>query len=417
MGIRVDWDSQDKAIIKYTFNGYWTWQEMHDAVRHVYAIMATVEHKVDIIVDMTESSFVPKDAIANAHQLAVSVLPNDNYSGITVFVGMNTLVRTLLNAVGRLYHQLTDYHHFMFARNLAEAAAMIEAQRKLENRAVTIVNKVGVIGWPVSHSISPAMHNAAFRVLGLLDWHFELAPVPPDIVPQSLKMLREEGGFIGVNVTIPLKQAVMPYVQPDAHARAVGAVNVIDFRSNIGTNTDVVGFIDDLKAHNVPLNGQTVIVLGAGGAARAAVYGLAREGAQVVVVNRTQEKAQVMLADLTISGGIRGADVKTIDEAAEMNPTLIVNCTSVGMWPKADESPWIDGVPFPKGVTVYDMVYRPQRTYFMEQAEAAGGRAIGGLGMLVRQGAAAFTIWTKHDAPVDTMFEAAHKALNETHKA
>ncbi len=411
MGIRVDWDSQDKAIIKYIFEGYWTWPHMHEAVRQVYALMATVNYTVDVIVDLTESSFVPSEAIANARQLAVSVKPHANYSGTTVYVGMNTLARTLLNAVSQIYYQMNQYHNFVFVRNLAEAYKVIEDQRKKEDRVHTTVNKVGVIGWPVTHSISPAMHNAAFRVLGLLDWSYELVPVPPDIVSQSLKMLREEGGFIGVNVTVPLKQAVMPFVQPDERARAVGAVNVIDFRTNIGTNTDVVGFIDDLRAYNVPLKDKTVIVLGAGGAARAAVYGLVGEGAEVVVVNRTPEKAQVMLADLTISAGVRGADVKTIDEAAEMNPSLIVNCTSVGMWPKVDESPWIDGVPFPKGVTVYDMVYRPLRTRFMEQAEAADGRAIGGLGMLVRQGAAAFNIWTKHEAPVEVMYEAAHKAL------
>ncbi len=149
-------------------------------------------------------------------------------------------------------------------------------------------------------------------------------------------------------------------------------------------------------------------MLGAGGAARAAVYGLAQAGAQVIVVNRTQQKAQVMLADLTISAGIRSADVKTLDEAAEEDVSLIVNCTSVGLWPKVDESPWIEGVPLPKGVTVYDTVYRPERTLLMEQIEAGGGQAIGGLGMLVRQGAAAFRIWTHQDPPLEVMFDCAN---------
>jgi shikimate dehydrogenase len=273
-----------------------------------------------------------------------------------------------------------------------------------------MTSKVGVIGWPVTHSISPAMHNAAFQALGL-DWSYELAPIPPDIVRQSLRILRDEGGFIGVNVTVPHKQAVIPYVTPDERARAIGAVNTIDFRSNLGTNTDAVGFVDDLKAHSVQLSGANVILLGAGGAARAAVYGLALEGAQVTVVNRTPQKAQVMLADLQISAGIKNVAVKTLDEAAETDATLIVNCTSVGMWPKVVESPWIEGIPFPQGVTVYDMVYRPQVTRFMQQAEANGGQAIGGLGMLVRQGAAAFKIWTGQDAPVDVMYEAAEMAL------
>lgn len=276
-----------------------------------------------------------------------------------------------------------------------------------------VTNKVGVIGWPVTHSISPAMHNAAFRALGLNDWQYELAPVPPDIVGPSLRMLRNEGGFIGVNVTVPLKEKVIPFVLSDERARAVGAVNTIDFRENIGTNTDVIGLIDDLKAHNIPLDGAKVIVLGAGGAARAAVYGLAKAGAKVIVVNRTQQKAQVMLADLTISAGVRSADVKTLDEAAEEDVSLIVNCTSVGLWPKVDESPWISGVPLPKGVTVYDTVYRPERTLLMRQVEAHGGQAIGGLGMLVRQGAAAFKIWTHQEPPVEVMFEAAREALQK----
>jgi shikimate dehydrogenase len=258
------------------------------------------------------------------------------------------------------------------------------------------------------------MHNAAFKALSLNDWQYELAPVPPDIVGPSLRMLRDEGGFIGVNVTVPLKEKVMPFVLPDERARAVGAVNTIDFRSNIGTNTDVVGLIDDLTAHGISLNGAKVIVLGAGGAARAAVYGLAKAGAQVIVVNRTQQKAQVMLADLTISAGIRSADVKTLDEAAEENASLIVNCTSVGLWPKVDESPWIAGVPFPKDVTVYDTVYRPERTLLMEQVEANGGQSIGGLGMLVRQGAAAFEIWTHQDPPLEVIFEAAKAVLAST---
>lgn len=274
------------------------------------------------------------------------------------------------------------------------------------------MNKVGVIGWPVTHSISPAMHNAAFAALGLKDWSYELAAIPPDIVRQGLRTLRDEGGFIGVNVTVPHKQAVMPYVKPDERARAVGAVNTIDFRDNTGTNTDVLGFLADLEANGINLLDKHVIVLGAGGAARAAVYTLVRAGARVTVVNRTLEKAQVMLADLSISAGVWGVDARTLDDAVEdANLSLIVNCTSVGMWPHVDESPWIDGVPFPRGVTVYDMVYRPAQTRLMQQAEEAGGQAIGGLGMLVRQGAAAFEIWTGQPAPVEVMFEAAKTAL------
>lgn len=268
-----------------------------------------------------------------------------------------------------------------------------------------MTNKVGLIGFPVEHSISPAMHNAAFRHLGM-DWVYDAMAIPPDILKYGIRELMQHG-YIGLNVTIPHKEAVMRLVTPDAIARAVGAINTIDFRTNTGTNTDVQGLIDDLKAHHIPLKEETVLVLGAGGAARAAVYGLVREGAKVIVVNRTLQKAQVMLADLTISAGICGVDAMTLDEAVEHTPSLIINCTSAGLYPKIDDSPWVDGVPIPKNITVYDMIYRPQKTKFMTQAEDAGGRAIGGLGMLVRQGALSFKLWTGVDAPLETMFATA----------
>lgn len=276
-------------------------------------------------------------------------------------------------------------------------------------------HKVGVIGWPVEHSISPQMHNAALQAVGLSDWFYDKIAIPPDIVGHSLRTLRDEGGYLGLNVTVPHKQAVMAHVRPDEIAQALGAANTIDFRDNTATNTDVAGLIDDLLANDVPLEGENVVVLGAGGAARAAVYGLTRAGANVTVVNRTREKAQTMLADLTLSAGIRSATARSAAEAVQEGMSLIVNCTPVGMWPNADACPWPDDVPFPQGVIVYDMIYRPQRTRLMELAESHGGRAINGLGMLVRQGAASFKIWTGVDAPVDVMFAAAESAVFDRH--
>lgn len=270
--------------------------------------------------------------------------------------------------------------------------------------------RVGIIGWPVKHSLSPAMHNAAFAALNMHDWSYDAMEIPPDI-PKHAVREPERHGYIGLNVTIPFKETVMRYVTPDEKARAIGAVNTIHFADDIATNTDVDGLMDDLAAHDVPVAGERVIVLGAGGAARAAVYGLKLGGADVVVVNRTMQRAQEMLAQLTFSAGIRDVQAMTLDEATEWGASLIVNCTPVGMWPHVDASPWIDGVPFPEGVTVYDMIYRPAQTALMHTAEAHGGRAIGGLGMLVRQGAAAFKIWTGVAAPVDIMMQAAQTAL------
>jgi shikimate dehydrogenase len=277
-------------------------------------------------------------------------------------------------------------------------------------------NRVGVIGWPVEHSLSPAMHNAAFAALGMTDWRYELVPVPPDIVAYSLRVLRTEGGYTGVNVTVPHKQAVMAHVRPDDRARALGAANTIDFRNNTATNTDVAGLIGDLEAHRVPLKGENAIVLGAGGAARAAVYGLTLAGANVVVVNRTSQKANVMLADLALSANIHSANVLPLEEAAQRDVSLIVNCTPVGMWPHVDASPWPEDVPIPHGVTLYDTIYRPERTRLMEQVESAGGQAIGGLGMLVRQGALSFEIWTGVVPPFDVMLDAAQLALGAKEK-
>jgi shikimate dehydrogenase len=269
-----------------------------------------------------------------------------------------------------------------------------------------VSNKVGVIGWPIEHSLSPAMHNAAFAALGMSDWEYDKYAIPPDIVKLSLREFRD-AGFIGLNVTVPHKQAVMPYVKPDEIAKAVGAVNTIDFRHNRGTNTDVAGVMDDLAAHGVnPSAGMQVVVLGAGGAARAAVYGLAQAEARITIVNRTPERARELIDSLRVRAVV--GEVDAVAEAA-----LIINCTSAGMQPKVDDSPLPDDAPLQPGVVVYDMVYRPAVTKLMRQAEAAGGRAIGGLGMLARQGAAAFKIWTGVEPPVDVMLAAAQRELDK----
>ncbi|MEM9951983.1 MAG: shikimate dehydrogenase [Chloroflexota bacterium] len=264
-------------------------------------------------------------------------------------------------------------------------------------------NRVGVVGFPIEHSLSPAMHNAAFKALGMDDeWLNDAMAIPPDIADYAVKEPKRHG-YIGLNITIPFKEQALQWGRPDDKARAIGAVNTIDFRTDKTTNTDVDGFLGDLDAHDVPLQGEKVIVLGAGGAARAAVYGLWQRGAEVVVVNRTMERAHDMLTQLTFSAGVQGVQVLTLDEASENGASLIVNATSVGMYPKVDTSPWITGVPFPEKATVYDMVYTPANTQLMKQAEVHGGRAIGGLGMLARQGAVAFEIWTGVEPPLDVM--------------
>lgn len=270
--------------------------------------------------------------------------------------------------------------------------------------------RVGVIGFPVEHSLSPIMHNAAFAALGMSDWRYDAMSIPPDILRLGLREPKNHG-YIGINVTVPHKEAIMEFVRPDEKARAIGAVNTVDFRNNSGTNTDADGLINDLRANQVAIRGQRVLVLGAGGAARAAVYGLLREEAAVAIVNRTKSRADKLVAQLRASARLDGAEVMTLDQAADWGMSLIVNCTSVGLHPHIQQSPWIHGVPFPEGVTVYDMVYRPANTALMQQCLAHGGRAIGGLGMLVRQGAIAFELWTGVEPPIDLMYRALQEAL------
>ena len=277
------------------------------------------------------------------------------------------------------------------------------------------VKRVGVIGFPVEHSLSPIMHNAAFNALQMGDWLYDAMSIPPDILRLGLREPKDHG-YIGINVTVPHKEAIMEFLRPDEKARAIGAVNTVDFRSNVGTNTDADGFIDDLRAHDVPISGQRVMVLGAGGAARAAVYGLALAGAEVTIVNRTKSRAEKLVDQLRASAGISGVNVTTLDEAALWGMSLIVNCTSVGLHPHINQTPWIHGVPFPDGVTVYDMVYRPANTALMQQCVAHDGRAIGGLGMLVRQGALAFELWTGVVPPIDLMHKVLQDALEGVDK-
>jgi len=273
-----------------------------------------------------------------------------------------------------------------------------------------MTQRVGIIGWPLTTTFSPAMHNAAFKALGM-DWVYDKMAIPSDIVRLGI-LEPQRHGYVGLNVTIPHKEEAMRHVMPDDLARAVGAVNTIDLRTMTGTNTDVGGFITDLTVNGVELAGKRVLVLGAGGAARAAVVGLTQAGASVVVVNRSLERARTMVANLSLSNLTLKADALTLDEAVESGSIdLIVNSTPAGMFPNVDESPWVLGVPFPQGVTVYDMIYRPAQTGLMRQAEDNGGRGIGGLGMLVYQGAAAFKLWTGVEPPIEVMFAAARQEL------
>jgi len=282
----------------------------------------------------------------------------------------------------------------------------------MEIRGKTTI--VGVIGWPVSHSISPSMHNAAFRAMGL-DWCYIPLPVSTaraETIGEAVRGLPALG-LRGANVTVPHKQAVMPHLDwLTPAAEAIGAVNTIRVEEDgqlSGDNTDARGFIADLRDHGVVLEGKRVLVLGAGGSARAIVFGLAEAGStSIAILNRTMQKAQDLAMDIRAVFPfcrISGHDPQQLSRMAS-EADLIVNCTSLGMTPNVESTPWDDTLSFRADQVVYDLVYSPPQTRLLQKATADGAQAINGLGMLIWQGAIAFERWTGETPPVAVMRQA-----------
>ena len=252
------------------------------------------------------------------------------------------------------------------------------------------------------------MQDAAFAAAGL-NWQYELWNTPLDELPARMRLIRTDDGIGGANVTVPHKQNVMPFLDAiSPQANAIGAVNTI-VKTQVGgsgwalngDNTDWVGFLNDLRWHGVQperLVPGAALVLGAGGSARGIVYALASAGLAVHVCNRDESRARRLvesLQPLFPDTALRACPLAADAVAANARQTaLIVNCTSAGMSPHADTTPWPEGATFPAGATLYDLVYKPAETLLMRQAARAGLRVIGGFGMLAEQGAAAFERWT-----------------------
>jgi shikimate dehydrogenase len=249
------------------------------------------------------------------------------------------------------------------------------------------------------------MHNAAFAALGL-NWRYILLPTPVDQVKTVIARIRS-GELQGANVTIPHKQAVMPFLDEiDPEAEAVGAVNTIVRRAGrlSGFNTDTLGFKRALLETGVEVWEQPCAVLGAGGSARAVVYVLREGGARITVYARDVEKARAVHGDCRPLGALSEIDPAT---------RLIVNTTPVGLSPNIDASPWPDQAPFPANALVFDLLNNPPQTRLMQQAKNMGLRAVNGWNMLVYQGAAAFEKWTGSAPPVDVMKHALEQSLKE----
>jgi shikimate dehydrogenase len=271
-----------------------------------------------------------------------------------------------------------------------------------------------LIGDPVEHTMSPAMHNAAFQKMGL-DYLYIPFRVVPEQLSQAVAGLRALN-VAGFNVTIPHKVAVIPLLHSlDPLAEKIGAINtVVNINGKLkGYNTDAEGFYRVLLEQGFSPQGKNIVLLGAGGAARAIAYILAEQGARLTILNRLQELdwaeniAQFILDDLH-------KEVKFFElgDIAEAMPgaDLLVNATSVGMTPADDVSP-VPAALLEKVPVVFDIVYNPLKTRLLKEAAAAGAKTITGIDMLAWQGALAFEKWTGKTAPVDLMRREAVKML------
>jgi shikimate dehydrogenase len=260
---------------------------------------------------------------------------------------------------------------------------------------VTQRTRLGVAGWPVAHSRSPAMHNAAFEAVGLTGWRYQLLPIPPERFADIVLAL-PGAGFRGVNVTIPHKRAALALADaPTARASAIGAANTLIFEPDgriVADNTDAPGLIEALPF--APAE-RTALVLGAGGSARAAVWALLHAGAREVRVwNRTPQRARALSEEL---GAVAVARAEPAD--------LLVHCTASGL--DLDEDAFkplpLNADDLARYECVVDLVYRDTETSLVRAARARGVRFVDGRELLVRQGALSFELFTGRAAPIELM--------------
>ena len=273
---------------------------------------------------------------------------------------------------------------------------------------------LGVIGHPIAHSLSPVMQNAGITAANL-DYVYSAMAVAPENLEDAIKGMKALG-FRGLNVTIPHKQAVMEHLDTiHEDAQVIGAVNTISNENGhlTGYNTDVIGFINGMKQKGFEPQGKHTIVLGAGGAARAIIWGLTKERAASITIGvRNVEKAQPLaqyfsgFMDITLLHW-ESEDFKKRLPYAQ----LIVNTTPLGMAPHTDAMPPIDFTTIQKDAFVYDIIYTPAETKLLKTAREHGCQTLNGEAMLVGQGAEAFRIWTGQELDQKVMAAALRQAL------
>jgi len=255
---------------------------------------------------------------------------------------------------------------------------------------------LAVIGAPIGHSLSPIIQNAALRAAGL-DYVYAALPVRADALASAVRGLYD-AGIAGFNVTIPFKTAIIPLMDAlSEDARRIQAVNtvVVEDGRLVGHNTDVAGFLAGFAERGIALTGKNAVLIGAGGAARAALWGLLRSGVSSVAIGvRSVEKGAALAADFTTDGDVRAV---SFDDAAWIaacsDADIVVQTTPLGMTPHTEEMPPVDAAVINPSAVVYDLIYTPAETRFLREARAQGCETINGETMLVAQGAEAFHLW------------------------
>lgn len=280
------------------------------------------------------------------------------------------------------------------------------------------MKKVVLLGSPVAHSFSPTIQNAAFAEAGL-KWRYQAMEVSPEMLAATIARIRADG-WPGANVTIPFKEAVLPLLDEiDPSAVRTSAVNTIVNKDGhlVGHNTDLRGFMLDLRAHwQAPSAGRSLI-LGAGGAARAVAFGLAGAGLDLTLIARSTSRAERLAEDVGREAEVEVAVLPWARESfvsASVQSTLVVNATPLGMMPNIRKSPWPGDVPLPPAAFVYDLVYSPAETRFVKQAQQSGIGAVSGAGMLLEQAALSFELWTGLRAPQERMRAALGRRLERS---
>ena len=281
-----------------------------------------------------------------------------------------------------------------------------------------------LFGYPVEHSLSPLIHNTAFRELGLNFVYVALKVAPTDVY-DAVKALRALQ-FAGANVTAPHKRAVIPALDElSEQARAISAVNTITCRTDpetgeidlVGDNTDVAGFLAPLAPYARQLEGTAMVILGAGGAARAVAYALATtfRPERLTLAARTPSRAESIVADLASHAEATLFEVRPLENSRERvrGSSLVVNATTAGTSPRVDETPWSRPDDFGREHIVYDLVYNPEQTRLLQDASARGAATIGGLDMLIQQAAAAFELWTGTKMPIEKVRDALRQQNQE----